>query len=518
MLIYLIKVNVSLIVFYLCYKLFFQRDTFWTFRRIYLLISILFSILYPLISVEGWIKKQEPIISAISSIQLNEFVFSPNGLGQTDFFTLENVLWVLYGSVALFLFWQTCIQLFSILSRRMKGSKEILKGVEIIRMDEKITPFSFFKWIFINPALHAQYEMEEILEHEKTHVRQWHSLDVIMGRLQSIVCWFNPAVWLIQHEIRNNLEFLADNQVIKSGYEPKKYQYHLLSLAYEPADSKLGNQFNVSPLKKRIRMMNSKRTKKAGLFKYGIIIPITLSILALSGMQEVLASMQNTTEIAPPTKQKKVAESTNKKGVDFISLQKIDKNQTTTPNSDPEKSAVVEDGVKVYEIVDVPPEFPGGESTMYEFLANNIQYPEEAQKEQVEGRVTVQFIVNTDGKAISPKIVRGINPLLDAEAIRVINSMPQWTPGKLKGKVASVRYTLPIAFKIPKDEYKAEKQEMRIPEGILIILDGEAVSNDKMNQIAPNDIESISVLKDKSATELYGEKGKKGVIVITTKK
>ena len=291
--IYLIKVNASIILFYLCYKLLFQRDTFWMLRRTYLMVSVLFSFIYPLFSIEGWLKKQEPIMSAISSIQLDELVISPSGVRNLGLFTVENVLWAVFGLVALFMTFHILIQFCTIVRCRLKGTKTSLMHIPIIRIDEKITPFSFFQWIFINPKLYSESETAVILEHELTHVRQYHSVDVIVAQIQKMFCWFNPAAWLLEREIRYNLEYIADNQVLNSGFEPKKYQYHLLSLSYEPAESKLGNQFNVSPIKKRIKMMNSKKTKKSGLLKYALIIPIALVMLLMSTMQDMIAATKN---------------------------------------------------------------------------------------------------------------------------------------------------------------------------------------------------------------------------------
>lgn len=565
--IYLIKVNASIILFYLCYKLLFQRDTFWMLRRVYLMVSILFSFVYPLISMENWLKNQEPIMSAIASIQLDELVISSSGAGNPGFFTVENVLWAVFGFIALLMMIQILIQLFSIIRRRLKGTKTSLMDIPIIKMDEKITPFSFFQWIFINPKLHTEPETAEILEHELTHVRQWHSVDVIMAQIQKMLCWFNPAAWLIEREIRHNLEFLADNQVIKSGFEPKKYQYHLLSLTYEPAESKLGNQFNVSPIKKRIKMMNSKKTKKSGLLKYALIIPIALVMLLMSTMQDMIAATQNSALEQAPQEEKIVISQnktvqvkispvdSEKKGTAVAVLKERKEKESaelseivvvgfaSDDNQDSEKDK------KVFDVVEVPPVFPGGEKAMFEYLSRNIKYPVEAQKQKIEGRVTMQFVVDEEGKITSTRIIRSVDPLLDAEAIRIITSMPNWTPGKQGGKNVSVRYVLPIQFRL-QGNGKSEKTSEplsgsvsgisiskdgdspvitkttitktstaeKFDKDVLVILDGKEIPKEKMNEIDPKTIESISVLKDKSATDLYGDKGKNGVIEITSKK
>lgn len=565
--IYLIKVNASIILFYLCYKLLFQRDTFWMLRRTYLMVSVLFSFIYPLFSIEGWLKKQEPIMSAISSIQLDELVISPSGVRNLGLFTVENVLWAVFGLVALFMTFHFLIQFYTIVRRRLKGTKTSLMHIPIIRIDEKITPFSFFQWIFINPKLYSESETAVILEHELTHVRQYHSVDVIVAQIQKMFCWFNPAAWLLEREIRHNLEYLADNQVLNSGFEPKKYQYHLLSLSYEPAESKLGNQFNVSPIKKRIKMMNSKKTKKSGLLKYALIIPIALVMLLMSTMQDMIAATKNSVleqtpqEVKIPISSSKIVQGKRtsvdpeKKGITIAEIKEHKEKESAELDeivvvgySSNEKQDS-ENDKKVFDVVEVPPVFAGGEKAMFEYLSKNIRYPVEAQKQKIQGRVVVQFVVNDEGKVSNAKIVYSIDTYLDAEALRIINAMPDWTPGKQGGKNVSVRYVLPIQFKLQgneKTESPAKSLSGKVAEvdskdsqdsgvdimttkttttttsklgsDVLVVLDGIIIPNSQLNDINPKDIESMSVLKDKSATELYGEKGKNGVIIITSKK
>ena len=450
LLIYMVKVNTSLILFYLCYKLFFQRDTFWMIRRIYLLVSVLFSFIYPLISVEGWIKKQEPIMTAIASIQLDEFIITPEGIASPGLFTLENVLWGVFGLIVISMLFRICVQLISIFKRRLKGYKTELQGIPVIRMDEKITPFSFFKWIFINPLLHTHTETAEILAHEYTHARQWHSVDVFIGQIQTILCWFNPAAWLMEREIRHNLEFLADNQVLKSGFEPKNYQYHLLKLTYEPADSKLTNQFNVSPIKKRIKMMNSKKTKKAGLIKYALIIPVALTLLWLSSFQQILAGLKN--NIGKTTETPLTEVSVSVKDVNAVQKQvaAVETDQQTGKDK------------KIYEVVETPPAYPDGIDALMKFMSENIKYPAEAVKDKIEGKVILGFVVDDTGKVTDIRVVRSVAPMLDAEAIRVVGMMPSWEPGKQKGIPVNVRFTLPVAFKLSPSAQKNIQEQLEV--------------------------------------------------------
>ena len=479
-------------------------------------------------------------MTAIASIQLDEFIITPSGVEKVSIFTVENVLWVVFGLIALFLFLRVCVQLFSIIKRRIKGTKEELQGVSIIRMNEKITPFSFFNWIFINPLLHNRSETAEILEHEQTHARQWHSLDVIIGQIQTMLCWFNPAAWLMEREIRINLEFLADHQVLKSGFEPKNYQYHLIKLTYEPADSKLANQFNVSPIKKRIKMMNSKKTKKTGLLKYALIIPVALTVLIVSNMQDMIAASkanaENTTVKEsnsvlvsvseptvltnvefqqPPKKEEPKSKDVESATITVVSENELNKLETVTViGYGTQDNPVLENELKVFEVVEIPPAFPGGDKAMYQWLAQNIKYPVEAQKQKIEGRVIVQFIVDETGKVIFPKVVRRMDPILEAEALRIVSSMPDWIPGKQSGKAVNVRYVLPIQFKLTGPTNSPKQETAKIDMNPLVLLDGETISHERMNEIDPNTIQEINVLKDQASISMYGEKGKNGVILI----
>ena len=225
----------------------------------------------------------------------------------------------------------------------------------------------------------------------------------------------------------------------------------------------------------------------------------------------------------------------------------------------------------IFQVVEEMPSFPGGMRECMMFLGRNIKYPVLAQKAKIEGRVIVQFVVDKDGSISDTKVVRSVSPELDAEALRVVGLMPKWNPGKQRGKAVAVKYTMPIMFSLHKDEPKGEvtyaislKADAEVPMGTinevkqylreggasrinyevrkdndkqgstvklsnegsedsvkpLIVLDGveQGYGMDVISHVKPQDIKSIEVLKEQSAMSLYGEKGKNGVIIITTKK
>jgi protein TonB len=113
-----------------------------------------------------------------------------------------------------------------------------------------------------------------------------------------------------------------------------------------------------------------------------------------------------------------------------------------------QKTVVAKKNQKVFDIVEQMPEYPGGQAALFEFISKNVKYPEDAVKKKVEGKVFVTFVVDTDGKITDVSLLRKVFPSLDAEAIRVISAMPNWIPGKQKGQVVRVKYTVPIMFRL----------------------------------------------------------------------
>ena len=266
------------------------------------------------------------------------------------------------------------------------------------------------------------------MTHELAHAKQWHTLDVLISEMVTIICWFNPFAWLIKREVRYNLEYLADQDVITAGYDAQSYQYHLLGLAQHPSNLYLYNNFNMLHLKNRILMMNTKRTTRIGIIKYLMLAPLaTILMIACSGEEKTEPAKQP----AAPAKE-------------------VTKTVTETPKPAVEKAetATAENTGKVFGFAEVPPVFPGGQGELLKYLGKSVIYPESAQKNNIQGSVVCSFIINKDGSVCDSHIIRGVDPALDKEAIRVIDSMPKWAPGKQKGEAVRVRYTIPITFRL----------------------------------------------------------------------
>lgn len=194
----------------------------------------------------------------------------------------------------------------------------------------------------------------------------------------------------------------------------------------------------------------------------------------------------------------------------------------------------------VFNVVEDMPQFPGGATKLFEYLAQNINYPTEAEKANIQGRVIVTFVVEKDGSISNAEVVKSVAPSLDAEALRVINAMQNWIPGKQNGKEVRVKYTVPISFhlqgkdanvaqyegtvkydrdaKIKPSELVVVGYDSETSQKPLVYVDGKEIPFENMSKVDPKTIDRMDVLKDKQAVDKYGEKAKNGVILITTKK
>ena len=531
--VYFLKINVAIALFYAFYRLFFYKDTFFVWRRTALLCFFAVSAVVPLFNIQTWVERQEPMVAVAdlyATVVLPEI--TPTVQTETDGkLLMADGIGMAYWAVAVLLAVRCLVQLAGIVRLARRCPTQKIDGTTVHLLPRPEGPFSFFHWIFVCPGTHTAEELHEILTHECTHARQWHSIDVLIGELACIVCWFNPFAWLMKREIRTNLEYLADEKVLETGHDSRTYQYHLLGLSHHKAAATIYNSFNVLPLKKRIMMMNKRRTRAIGRTKYLMFLPLAALLMIVSNIEAVARATQKittdvieaVTPVAPPDiqpqfenivplpqqdksdkvtyKGKIVDEAGNPlSDVQIVTDRKFQSITTSTVNdkgefrieTSPEASiaflykgkdaqilgwgwagnpetlakmdsnnmvivlkpqqvinAPTDGDEDVFEVVENMPEFPdGGMPGLMKYLSTNIRYPEAAHKAGTQGRVTVQFVVGKDGSIGNVGILRGVDPALDAEAIRVISGMPKWKPGTQKGEPVNVKYTVPVMFRL----------------------------------------------------------------------
>lgn len=498
---YLLKVNVAFVLFYAFYRLFFYKDTFFMLRRAILLAFFGLALFYPLLNIQDWVRQQEPIADVIYmySAMLPEATAKADAAASVDWYGwLLGSLGFIYWGIVAFLCGRFLVQLSSILWLAHTSERVVIHETPVYALRKAAGPFSFFRMVFLHPESHSDKETDEILTHECTHVSQWHSIDVILSEMMCMACWFNPFVWLLKREVRHNLEYLADNTVIQSGYDSKSYQYHLLGLAHHQSVTTLYNSFNVLHLKNRIMMMNKKRSPGIVRTKYLIFIPLVGILMLLSNIEAVArltvrlaneATVSNamvtaTGILVDETGQPLIGASvvvkggkertiTDKKGAFSLEVpanailrcsyqgresQEVLAADMTNNTHLSLSSKSREMNEQVFTVVEKMPSFPGGDAELLKYIATNIKYPKESQDNGEQGRVICSFIVGRDGSVNNPEVLRGVTPLLNEEAVRVINTMPRWNPGMQRGKAVAVKYTVPITFRLksPVEEAKEE--------------------------------------------------------------
>jgi len=280
---------------------------------------------------------------------------------------------------------------------------------------ENAQPFSFFRMIFLPPTQHFSV----ISLHEEQHARLHHTLDLLLSGFLFVLFWINPMYWIITNELRNIHEYQADEAVLASGTDMKQYQQILLTAAIGIIPVMPVSHLKKSTIKKRIIMMKQKKS-----FRSSALWLLPAVLLVSAAIWFTACGSKNQSE------------------------NKTNDSANTEANATTDADKTVPANGEVYEVSEKMPEFPGGNEAMSKFMVQNIKYPESAKKAGIQGTVYVSFIVNSEGNVTKAEIQKSVSPELDAEALRVVNTMPVWTPGEQKGEKVSVHLTLPVKFKL----------------------------------------------------------------------
>ncbi len=525
--VYILKSSVCLAAFYLFYRLLMARETFHRFNRFALLGILLLSCLLPLIEVNV---KQEPEVRQ-TMLTLGQLLMMADAESSATVGAVEEatVTWVqmallAYLSGILFFAFRNACSLMRLLMLLKSGSRQhvdcYLPGrrehVTLIVHNKEVAPFSWMKYIVISRK-DLEENGREILIHEFAHIRNRHSLDLLVADVCVFFQWFNPASWLMKQELQNIHEYEADEAVIEEGVDAKQYQLLLIKKAVGTRLYSMANSFNHSKLKKRITMMLKEKSSPWACLKYLYVLPVAAVAVTAFARPEVSEKVEEISAVKvndlAAIVETKVAESvgdtTKPAGVTYVPVEVNEKLK----------------GTPVLTVVEQMPAYPGGMAALMEYFKENMRYPASAKERGLQGRVTVQFVVDKDGSIKEPKVIRSIDQELDEEALRLVKSMSKWEPGRQNGEPVAVKFAVPVPFKLDADVRMSEQlviQEVRTSmdggKGIpLYIVDGKEVSASVMRALKPESIAAVSVLKDKSATAIYGERAKHGVVVITLK-
>ena len=547
--VYIVKSSVCLAGFYLFYRLLLSKETFHRFNRIALLTLLLLSLLLPLVQLTT-IEQTEVHQTMLTIEQLLMMADMPvSEVTPAEAVTLSGIqiLLMVYLSGVLFFACRHIYSLGRLLMLLRSGEKEKMEnGMTLVIHQQKISPFSWMKYIVIS-KVDLEEDGREILIHEAAHVRNRHSVDLLIADICIFFQWFNPASWLLKQELQNIHEYEADESVIREGVNARQYQLLLIKKAVGTRLYSMANSFNHSKLKKRITMMLKEKSNPWARLKYLYILPVAAIAVTAFARPEISETAEEISRMSDALGMEQASllfsrlhDISAAKVNDLTAI--VEAKAVKTTEEPVQVAPVLKDtakpvevkyipaevteklqGTPFFEVVEQMPEYPGGMAAALEYIQKNMRYPETAKKNGTQGRVTVQFIIDKGGNVTDPKVIRAVDKDLDAEAIRLIGTMPKWKPGMQKGQAVAVKYTLPVMFRLEGGEMKSSRtvEMSRRPgsllDSALVIVDGKEVTQSILNAINVDRIMSFSVLKDAASTAIYGERGKNGVILITLK-
>jgi len=630
--IYLLKVSAGLAIISLPYYFLFRNDPNLVIKRYYLLAGLAAAWIFPFITFRKipltldltptvFIDLETP---AAQAVQLE-------GTGVTGGVSINwlQILLLVYLAGLIFMFLKNLFVIFkwNLTWYRTRNDE----GVAFIKKDQV---FTLFTRIFVPGTMKEKEDLDNVLLHEKAHIRQLHFIDLMLMEFTLLLTWFNPFSWLISRMIKENHEHLADRQVLSAGVNPARYRAQLMNHTLGVNVFRLGNQFNHSLTLKRFKMMKKPKNSPMGILKIALLIPAVLVTLGLTvGMTPQQKTIQGKVIFADtgkpatgasvvvrngslgcvvdkegtfmlnvdgdpelvisfvgyeslivkasevgkkslklevktyimdlesaPLEVKKNASGTitlrTKDGSEAQPVFIVDgkKFDTGVANLNPDEVESVrvikdlndplvkkynaKDGIvvittknatteeEIFYMVDEMPTFNGGDAAkeFRKYIAKTLKYPETAEKNRVSGKVIVQFAVNERGQVEDAVVVRRVDPALDKEALRVVNSSPKWTPGKHEGKAVKVQFTFPFNFVLQDSDADGKeksatvvlKQKDGSEANPVYVVDGEVVDN--IESIDSENIESLEVYKGYSENPLIEKyNAKDGLIVITTK-
>lgn len=508
--VYILKSSVCLTIFYLFYKLLLSRDTFHRFNRIALLSLIMLSVIIPFceITLEEATAIQRPVMDLENLLAAVSMRTSAESASQPVWLRVMVIAYIIGGILTLCQFAYSFYVLFRLMRQ---GTPKLVDGIHLILTDQPVVPFSWMRTIVISRKDFEESGIE-IMTHEMAHIKARHSIDLLISEICILFHWFNPSVWLLRQELQNIHEYEADESVLNQGVDAKRYQLLLIKKAVGAQRfTSMANSFNHSSLKKRITMMKKKKSSSWACAKYLYVLPLAACAMAAFARPEVSAPLEQISN-AKITDFAAILEMRGAEKSDMLAI------DTVSP-------ALTQEGV--FDVVEQMPQFPGGNEAMMKFVTQNLKYPTEAHQKGIRGNVIVRFVVREDGTVTDAEVVRHADPLLEAEALRVVSLMPRWKPGRQNGKAVPVRSSLPVVFRLDGDStsnksvmenaFVATAQAVKSESSPLFVIDGREAADDALSKLAPADIESISVLKDQTAREFYGDRGANGVVLVTTK-
>nr|WP_321247379.1 M56 family metallopeptidase [uncultured Psychroserpens sp.] len=517
---YILKASAVLFIFYACYQLLLQKETFFQANRWFLLSGLIVACVIPLIVI--------PVYIEYTVTNTNNFAINYNNLNtavilEEPFDYLQLAIWTYFAGI-LFFFGKLIIDFLS-LRKVFNSSKTKTSGsYKLLETNRNITPFSFFDRIVYNPNQFKEEELTHIINHEKVHTKQWHSIDTIISHMACILFWFNPIAWLYKKALQQNLEFIADQKAQHNSLCEKSYQTVLLKTSLQNHQLVITNNFYTSLIKKRIVMLHKSKSSKMNQLKMVFVIPL-LGLFMMSFNTEDIY-------VETPLEKEPLIELIQTEDIEQIFTKDISDDDLLII-----KKKLANKGVtfgysgikrnKNSEITAIKTEFKyNGNSGSYNansdkamepfifksnedsFVVGNFTDRTPKTYTTHNGKTKVQASENSN-----VYVLKNNDNIKEESEIRIRNSKD----------TDSIRVLTNSNYNVIRTSINASQNNKRNvfvtrSEEPLFIINGEVVKRSLFEDVDPDDIKTINVLKGTSAFESYGDKGKNGVVMMFTKK
>lgn len=431
---YFIQSQVILLVLYFIYTGFLHKKISYGLSRGYLLMLLPLALLLPLLKITVVADSYQYITSYLPAIlvksQSTVFILeSGKSLQMWRWYSIVyQFIMIAYGAGCLccsLLFFYRILKIF----RLFKNTRNsILDGRKILITPNNNGAFSVFGKIVVGERTMLTAGISQIVRHEELHCSLYHSADIVIICIQRILLWFNPLMLHIERLLREVHEYQVDERIIRSGANPKEYVGLLIDFEMTGGEPGLANRFSYLSLKNRVIMISS-----VGKMKSNKRIVIALPIVLLFVYLFCITPMSCENNASAPVDIATPADNITPVGTAFPI-------HTETTAAEEELP---------FAVCQIKPKFKGGDQNEFtRWVFTQIHYPDKAKSTGTQGRVTLQFTVDENGKVVNPKVLRGVSKELDEEALRVISASPNWEPGWNKGKPVKVRFTFPVIFQL----------------------------------------------------------------------
>jgi TonB family protein len=412
----LLKISIGIFIFWGIWFLFLRNENRFGLVRGFILLGAIASSSGPwlLPAIQNLLKVKPFSTYNLVTISIPDVTVRAGG-GSINWI---NIIGIIVIAISVLFAVRLGYQLIKIWILAQKGKKYRKGTLVVIEHQNTTPPFSFMSYCFINPSGIPLEGLEDILKHEQAHQQRGHSFDILLFEAIGIVQWFNPFYWMLRKSLVELHEYQADKAVIESKNDPRTYLDTIIAIAFNGVALPIGNNFNKSLTLKRLAMMNITQKTKGALLRWAITLAVALPAAFIISCDNDIVDNEADKEI-----------------------------ELTLIADEVETSNTADKEGEIFVIVENMPKFQGGDINKFrEYIGENLKYPEIAKENGIQGRVILSYVIEPDGRLTNAKILRGVDPSLDKEALRVVESSPVWTPGTQRGEPVRVQFNIPINF------------------------------------------------------------------------